>query len=174
MALTAAPTNVTWVGFNGMSIPAAAQGPHTKDDVAPHGFDRTPPGAALAAINATVRLSVATDSQWPAVTRTLIAPGQARDAFIRSRIQLSTTQPVPAGQAPAIQGWVVRSFTPDNAQVDVISRMPDGSLTDNHTTVVWTAGGDWGLLLPDATSTARPVDPIAAIPTTGFVSVKES
>jgi hypothetical protein len=174
VATTAAPTGVAWTEFNGMRIPAADQGPHTDDDIAPHGFDRTPPGAALAAINATIRLSVATDNQWPQVTRLLIAPGAARDAFIRNRIQLSTTDSVPAGQAPTIQGWVVRSFTPTTAKVDVISQMPDGSLADNHTTVVWTAAGDWGLLLPDAASTARPVEPIDAIPTTGFVSVKES
>ena len=56
MPLNTAPVALTWTSFNGMKIPAAKQGPHVPDDVAPHGFDRTPPGAALAAINATIRI----------------------------------------------------------------------------------------------------------------------
>lgn len=173
--LNTAPTGVSWVGFDGMSIPQATQGPHTPDEVAPHGFDRTPPGAALAAINATIRMSVATDEQWPTVTRTLIAPGTARDDFIRNRIQLSTTAPVPAGQAPTVQGWTVTAFTLDRADVDVVTAMPDRSLALNHTTVVWTAAGDWGLLLPENTTTThRPVEAITTLPGGNFVPVKES
>lgn len=174
VAWTSAPTGLRWADFNGMSIPAADQGPHAGvDSDAPHGFDRTPPGAALAAINATIRLSVATDNQWPEITRTLIAPGDTRDAFIRNRIQLSTTDSVPAGAAPTVQGYTVRAFTPDSARIDVVTRMPDGSLALNHTTVVWTAAGDWGLLLPAANATTAPVEAITTLPTP-FVPVKES
>lgn len=174
VALNTPPTALRWDDFNGMSIPEAAQGPHVDDAEAPHGFDRTPPGASLAAINATIRLSVALDDQWADITRTLIAPGTARDDFIRNRIQLSTTAPVPAGQAPTIQGWKVTAFSPDRAAVDIVTALPDRSLTLNHTTVVWTAADDWGLLLPDPTATTRPVDTITALPGGDFVPVKES
>lgn len=162
--LNSAPTSLRWTDFQGMSIPAAAQGPHHTDEVAPHGFDRTPPGAALAAINATIRLSVATDDQWPTVVRTLVAPGTARDAFITARIQLSTTAPVPAGQAPKVLGWKVVQFSPQRATVDIYSRLPDNSMTVNHSSVVWTAFGDWGLLLPYDAAASSPVSAITSLP----------
>ncbi|WP_139104518.1 hypothetical protein [Gordonia sp. UCD-TK1] len=165
--LTAPPTDLRWVEFNGMRLPQAAEGPHEMSDViAPGGFDRTPPGAGLAAVNAIVRLSVALDDQWPQVVRELLAPGQARDDFITNRIQLSTTSGVPAGQAPQVQGWKLTAFTPDKASVDIYTRLPDRSMTVNHTTVVWApAFGDWRLLLPDAAAGASPVDAISATPT---------
>lgn len=162
--VNAAPSGLAWTSFNGMSIPTASQGPHVLDAVAPHGFDRTPPGAALAAINATIRISVAFDDQWPTVVRTTIAPGQTRDAFISNRIQLSTTTPVPAGQAPKVLAWRVTDYTPTRAAVDIITVLPDQSMTVNHTTVVWTALGDWGLVLPDQNATTAPVASITAIP----------
>lgn len=164
MPLNTAPVALTWTSFNGMKIPAAKQGPHVPDDVAPHGFDRTPPGAALAAINATIRISVAFDNQWPEVVRTNVAPGTTRDGFITNRIQVSTTTGVPAGQAPRVIGWKVTSYTADRAGVDIFTQMPDQSLTVNHTTVVWTAFGDWGLLLPAPTATTAPVAAITAVP----------
>lgn len=150
-----------------MRIPQAAEGPtEVTDAVAPEGFDRTPPGAGLAAVNAIVRLSVALDDQWPQVVRELIAPGQTRDDFITNRIQLSTTSGVPTGQAPQVQGWKLTAFTPDKTSVDIYTRLPDGSMTVNHTTVVWApAFGDWRLLLPDAAAGASPVDAITATPT---------
>lgn len=162
------PTDLQWTSFNGMSIPAAGQGPHTPDPDAPHGFDRSPAGAALASINATIRMSVATDDQWPQIVRTLLAPGPQRDAFITSRIQLSTitssTGLVPAGQAPQVLGWQVTAFTPQQAGVDIYTRLPDQSLAVNHTTVVWTGFGDWGLLLPAADATVSPVQTITTVP----------
>jgi hypothetical protein len=165
--LDAPPTNLTWASFNGMSIPQADQGPRTPDQFAPSGFEQSPTGAALASINATIRMSVATDDQWPQIVRTLLAPGPQRDAFIANRIQLSTTDPVPAGQAPQVLGWQVASFTPQRAAVDVYTQLPDRSLTVNHTSVVWTGFGDWGLLLPDTrttSSTAPAVQTISAVP----------
>lgn len=162
--VNAAPTGLAWTTFNGMSIPTASQGPHILDDVAPHGFDRTPPGAALAAINATIRLSVAFDDQWPAVVRTSIAPGGARDRFIADRIQLSTTTPVPAGQAPKVVAWKVTDYTPARAAVDIFTVYPDRSMAVNHVIEVWTGLGDWGRVLPDATATTSAVSSITAIP----------
>ena len=169
--LDAPPTNLTWTSFNGMSIPQADQGPRTPDQLAPRGFEQSPPGAALAAINATIRMSVATDTQWPQIVRTLLAPGPTRDAFIASRIQLSTTDPVPAGQAPRVLGWQVTEFTPQQTNVDVFTQLPDQSLTVNHTTVVWTGFADWGLLLPEAATTTPAVQTISAVPA-GAVRIK--
>lgn len=169
--LDAPPTNLTWASFNGMSIPQADQGPRTPDQLAPRGFEQSPAGAALAAINATIRMSVATDDQWPQIVRTLLAPGPARDAFIASRIQLSTTSPVPAGQAPLVLGWQVTAFTPQQAGVDVFTQLPDQSLAVNHTTVVWTGFGDWGLLLPDTNAAVPAVQTVSAVPA-GAVRIK--
>lgn len=170
--LDAPATGLTWTSFNGMSIPQAEEGPRVKDAVAPHGYEQSPPGAALAAINATIRISVATDSQWPSVVRTEVAPGPTRDAFIANRIQLSTTTSVPAGQAPKVVGWKVTGYELPQATVDIYTEMPDKSMAVNHTTVAWTAASDWGLVLPDTSEGGTvAVEAISAIPA-GAVHVK--
>lgn len=156
VALDQPPTNLACRAFQGVPTPQADQGPHDRVEPAPLGYDRSPPGAALAAINATVRMSVATDSQWTQVSSRLIAPGDGRDWFIANRLKVSTLDAVPAGQAPTILGYRVTSFTPNTADVDFYARQPDQSVTVNHTTVAWTAGQQWALVLPTPDSSVGP------------------
>ncbi|WP_299577462.1 hypothetical protein [uncultured Williamsia sp.] len=164
VAPTAPPSGVAWTSFQGMKIPTADQGPHITTPVAaPHGFDHNGPGAALAAINATVRMSVAADDQWATVGDQLLAPGPARDNWTITRVRLSITTPI-ATDAPKVCGYQMDDYTPQKARVSIISRQADNSLTANAATVVWSAEGDWQLQLPDASSTASPVTAIGALP----------
>ncbi|WP_150116375.1 hypothetical protein [Williamsia herbipolensis] len=146
-----------------MKVPTADQGPHASIPiVAPHGFDHNGPGAGLAAINATVRMSVAADDQWSDVGNQLLAPGPSRDAWTIERVRVSIT--APATDPPKICGYQMRKYTPQRADVAIIARQKDGSYTSNAASVVWGAEGDWQLQLPVSSSTASTVTAVDGIP----------
>ncbi len=140
-------SGLEWVTFQGMSVPQGDQGPSSPDFVAPTGYDRNPAGAALAAMSATVRMSVANDEQWTAVSQ-LLAPGAARDTWAVNRSQVSITEPVRSDQAPTIVGYSVPEYSADRAEVRIYTRQHDGSLSENRTHVVWLSDG-WLLELRD-------------------------
>lgn len=164
VVLDASPTALSWTTFQGVATPVAEEGPRDRTEPAPSGYERSPVGAALAAINATIRMSIATDSQWSAVSTRLIAPGEGRDWFIANRIQVSTTAAVPADEAPVILGYQVTNYESSSATVDIYSRYSDDSLTVNHTSVVWTAAEDWALVLPVPSSQKAPVTAVDEVP----------
>ena len=154
---SSAPNQLRWIDFNGMAIPQAQQGPHNPDPVHPTGFDRSPAGAALAAVNATVRLSVANDEQWAQIVRLNTAPTAGRDWFIQNRIQVSVTRTVNAGEAERVIGYRVRAFNEFGANVDIYTEAPDSSKLVTYTQVQWLPGNeDWGLVLPAATDPTSP------------------
>ncbi|WP_405180776.1 hypothetical protein OG225_06120 [Nocardia sp. NBC_01377] len=157
------PTGLRWWPFQGVDLPVTNQGPRTVEWAVASGFDRSPAGAAVAAIQATVRTSIATDAQWPQIGARMLAPGPARDAWAVARAQISITAPILDG-APKILGYVVSRYTLDASEVDIYSLHPDNSLTRNHTTVLW-QHDDWRLALPDTVSaTAPPVTAVAVTP----------
>ncbi|MBF6176052.1 hypothetical protein [Nocardia blacklockiae] len=152
------PRELTTTVFQGITLPLAAQGPHRRNEPALTGFDHTPAGAALAAIHATVRMSVATDSQWPQIGQQLLAPGPGRDAWAVARAQISLTQPVTT--PPKILGYQIARYTPGEADTAIYTVQPDTSLTRNLATVVW-RNNDWRLLLPDPPGTPTVTAPLA-------------
>ncbi|NEW40543.1 hypothetical protein GV793_16670 [Nocardia cyriacigeorgica] len=161
--LSAAPTNVRWEPFQGVDLPRTDQGPAQESGGAATGFDRSPPGAAIAAITHTVRLSVATDSQWPIVVAEEVVPGPARDEWVVSRVQLSITGPAAPEYAPRLLGYKITGYTDERSTVDVYTEYSDSSKAVNHTVVEW-FDEDWRLRLPDPDSTARPVEDIDELP----------
>ncbi|NEW43004.1 hypothetical protein GV794_07375 [Nocardia cyriacigeorgica] len=161
--LSAAPSNVRWEPFQGVDLPRTDQGPKRESGGAATGFDRSPPGAAIAAITHTVRLSVATDSQWPTVVAAEVVPGPARDEWVVSRVQLSITGPAAPEYAPRLLGYKITGYTDERSTVDVYTEYSDSSKAVNHTVVEW-FDEDWRLRLPDPDSTERPVDAIDELP----------
>lgn len=160
---TAPPTNLTWVTYAGMAIAQADQGPTTgQQSVSPGGYQHSGPGAALAAISSTIRMSVAPDSDWAQIAGALAAPGPGRDAWSLERTQISITDPVPAGQAPQVLGYLVDDYTPEQAVISIITSQPDRSLTATTTTMAWSPPGDWRRVLPDPAS-PDPVNPVRVL-----------
>ncbi|MBF6100565.1 hypothetical protein IU510_21130 [Nocardia cyriacigeorgica] len=151
----AAPTGLRWQRFQGVDLPVTDQGPHHSDGPVVTGFDRSPAGAAIAAAHASVRVSIATDGQWPQIGARMLAPGAGRDAWAVARAQISITAPITSG-APRLLGYVITRYTPETSEVDLYSRHPDNSVTRHHTTVLWQYD-DWRLVLPALTSTSVPV-----------------
>lgn len=148
----AAPTNLTTTVYQGISLPVADQGPHTVTGSIAAGFAHTPAGAALAAIHAIVRMSVAPDDQWTSVGQKMLAPGAGRDDWAVARAQMSITTPV-TGPPPKILGYRIHGYTPARADTAIYTQQPDTSLTCNTATAIW-ADGDWKLLLPDGSHPA--------------------
>ncbi|MBH0774955.1 hypothetical protein IT779_01480 [Nocardia sp. NEAU-351] len=161
--LAAAPTQVRWQDFQGVDLPRTAQGPASVTDGAAVDFEHSPPGAAVAAITHTVRLSVAADSQWPKVVAGEVVPGPARDEWSVNRLQLSITGPAAAEYAPRLLGYRITDYSDSRGTVEVYTEYSDGSKAVNHTTVEWFQQ-DWRLRLPDPESTARPVEAIDELP----------
>ncbi|MBF6245802.1 hypothetical protein IU471_19760 [Nocardia elegans] len=158
----AAPTNVTTTLYQGISLPVSDQGPHTLTGAVAAGFAHSPVGAALAAIHALVRISVAPDDQWATVGQQMLAPGAGRDAWAVARAQMSITTPV-TGPPPKILGYRITGYTPARADTAIYTQQPDTSLTCNTATAIW-ADGDWKLLLPDGNHPALVTAP-NALPT---------
>lgn len=163
VAPTAPPTNVGWTSYAGMAIPHADQGPQAgQQSVSPTGYQHNGPGAALAAISSTIRMSVAPDGEWPQIAGALAAPGPGRDAWSLDRTQISITTDVPDRQAPVVLGYAVTEYTPERAVIAIITRQRDQSLTCTTTTVAWTPPGDWRRVLPDP-GAAGGDNPVAAL-----------
>lgn len=156
-----APTGLTWRTYQGIDLPVAVQGPRVIDGATATDFDRSPAGAALAAIHTTVRMSVAPDSGWAAVGHRMIAPGRGRDAWATARAQVSITTPA-TDTVPTILGYLVTAYADTEAQVQTFSLYPDNSTTRNTATVIWAPDG-WRLRLPD-TVTESPVTAVDSVP----------
>ena len=161
--LSAPPTNVRWQPFQGIPLPWTDQGPSAENEGAAIGFEHAPQGAGVAAMVHTVRLSVTDDGQWSNILAREVVPGQAKDEWAVSRVQLSVTGPADPVYAPRLLGYRITEYTDQRAKVDVYSEYSDGSKSVNHTTVEWFAE-DWRLRLPDPGSNTRPIDPVQALP----------
>ena len=155
------PRELSWRAYRGIDLPVAVQGPRVVDGAIASDFDRSPVGAALAAIHATVRVSVAADGQWASVGQRMIAPGRGRDTWATARAQISITTPA-TDMVPRILGYLVTAYADTEAQVQTYSTYPDRSITRNTATVIWATDG-WRLRLPD-TVTESPVTAVNSVP----------
>ncbi|GGN66129.1 hypothetical protein [Nocardia rhizosphaerihabitans] len=155
------PSGVSWRSWQGIELPVAVQGPRLIDGAVASDFDRSPAGAALAAIHATVRMSLAPDGQWPHVGQRMLAPGPGRDKWATARAQVSISGPA-SDSVPSILGYTLTVYTHTEARVEIYSAYADDSVTRNTATVVWAVDG-WRLLLPDPV-TESPVTAVDSAP----------
>lgn len=163
------PSELSWRSWQGIDLPVAAQGPRVFEGAVASGFDRSPAGAALAAIHATVRMSLATDGQWAQVGQHMLAPGPGRDRWATARAQISITGPA-TDTTPTIAGYVITDYTDTATRIDIYSTYPDHSITRNAATVVYS--DRWRLQLPD-TVIESPVTAVESMPS-GMVALSRS
>ncbi|MFD4351562.1 hypothetical protein ACFWPX_03335 [Nocardia sp. NPDC058518] len=155
------PSGLSWRSWQGIELPVAQQGPRLIEGAVASDWDRSPAGAALAAIHTTVRMSVAPDGQWALVGQRMLASGPGRDKWATARAQISITSPA-AETVPTILGYLIATYTDTEARIDIYATYPDHSITRNTATVVWTADG-WRLLLPDPVIES-PVTAVDSVP----------
>lgn len=154
------PANVHWESYQGIQLPIGADGPKNVGTVAT-GYTHSPQGAALAAINHNVRLSLAPDTTWPQIASQSLIPGPAKDNWVLSRSQISITSAANPALAPRITAYKINNYSPERTDLTVYSTYPDASITSAEQTVLWVSE-DWRLLLPD---------PVAKIPTVHSIPV---
>lgn len=162
--VTGAPEQVTWQSFQSIKLPVSAvSGPSTTVPVA-SGYELSPQGAGLAAINTSVRIATAPDGQWAAQVKASLAPGAGRDDFMINRAQLSI-QPgqVQADALPTVRGYIVRSYDEPAATVEVITSYPDDSVLATTTQLLW-RDGDWKVVLPDPIDAIETQRALQAVP----------
>lgn len=145
---TAPPEQVSWQAYQSIDLPSSAvSGPKSASPAS--GYTQSPQGAALAAIQTTVRISTAPDNQWAAQVRSSVAPGAGRDAFMINRAQLTISPGAPQDEArPTVRGYVMRDYSDQRATVDIITSYSDDSVLSTTARMLW-RDGDWKLVLPD-------------------------
>ena len=164
---TAAPAGVSWSLFQGVALPSSPTAGPTRTEGPVHaGYAHTPEGALLAAAQVGYRHLITPREGWRQVVQQQVVPGPGRDAFVRTRAQV-TTDEVPAGTYGQLAGFRFVTYSPDTAVIQFVTRFRNGTLQVTTSTVRW-ADGDWKLQLqPDgsASPTAQRVDNLA-----GFVA----
>lgn len=164
--VAAPPAEVTWRPYQGVEVPYSNVDGPTADtaSAAPTGYSATPQGAVLAAIQGQARLALAPDTAWATVTRTLVAPGDGRDAYAIARSAASITDAADPATTAAFTGFRVSSYDESRAVIDVATTMPGGQLTAVPVTVLRSTG-DWKIALPAPTGTEDdPTAPAATDP----------
>ena len=164
--LTDPPAEVSWTPYKGIELPVSAvSGPTGQDSGAPIGYEHSPQGAALAAIQTTVRISVADDASWPDLVRVAVAPGAGRDAFSVNRVQLSVQGEADPETKPTIRGYRIADYAEDAATVEVVASYPDDSIAGTSVSVI-RRDDDWKVVLPDPADTDRdaPTVELAELP----------
>lgn len=160
------PQEVTWSSSVGcLALPSSVvSGPHEQEPGAvPHGFERSPQGAVMAAVLGQGWLAAADDDQWPTVVNQLVAPGQGKDQWAQARATLSVEGCL--DPAPEFMGFAFDSFTQERASLALAVRRPDGGLYAMPTQLVWQED-DWRLVLP---SQEEAVDAVELDDLDGFV-----
>lgn len=164
----AAPVDVTWSPVGGIAVPrSAVSGPRDVDGQIASGYEHSPQGAALAAINGSIRLGVADDASWARLLRSAVAPGVARDewAVARAQVERSAGAVADPAKAPRVTGYRIDPYSDTEATVQVVTEFPDTSVATTEVRLLW-RGEDWLLVLPAAAEGRRtvtagsPADPI--------------
>jgi hypothetical protein len=156
---TAPPNDLEWVSVYGNSWPVSDElGPRKVGSVIGECFDRSPIGAALAAVNTmqAIRLAETDTAMQILDTRFLQNAGVdvAREG-IAETYATSAPQDRPWGR---VMGYKVLSFTADAAEVLLIEDWPQrGQYTGAAVTVLWSQG-DWKVQLDESGRTAPNAD----------------
>jgi hypothetical protein len=147
--LLVAPEGARWQLFMGVALPYSPTfGPTVVDGPLYGGFERSQPGALLAAVQLGVRYLLTPDEGWREVLDRQVLPGAGRDAFARNRAGIDPQ--APPGTYGQIAGFRIVTFTPEVAVVQLVSRFPTSGVLQVSTTTVRWVDDDWRLQLqPD-------------------------
>lgn len=160
--LSSAPEILSWVSVNGVWVPLSANDGPSGGTTAFTGFGHSPQGAGIAAINQSVQLSTALDSEWPSILSVVVMPGEARDTYAAYRALISVTSPVDESVVPTILGYGISEYGDNAATVKVYQRYPDESLGSSTVHMAWN-GEDWRIDLPPAGS-QNMVESLSSLP----------
>lgn len=156
------PAGVRWEPWQQVMLPFGVDGPAHVTADADTGYSRTPQGAALAAIQHSIRYSMAPDGTWPSVAAAVLVSNTGKDNWVTTR-ELRHYVRVNPATVPQIQGYTIAAWSAERAAVTVYTGYSDHSTLATDTVVTWTEG-DWRLLLPDPATHTVTERAIAAVP----------
>ncbi|MGV0870343.1 hypothetical protein V6758_13915 [Corynebacterium kalidii] len=137
---TSAP-EADWFDYSGIQLPRGKQGPHTVDPVR-YGYEHSPQGAVLAAINTQAQMALADEKTYPAVSRHSLAPSTGRDQWVQGRSLAEVHGDLEAEHAPQFTGFRIDNYTDTDALVILAADYPEVGLMAYPVQLTWISG-DW-------------------------------
>jgi hypothetical protein len=108
-------------------------------------FANSPTGALYAAANMIALGSSGTQDELKLADK-LLVPGPGRDAAMKeARTRTSTAG---SGETAQVSGFLIRSYSPAEADVDLAIKLPNGALAHSVLSLRWVAG-DWKVKASD-------------------------
>ena len=162
---TEPPADIMWHLLNGANIPiSATAGPVRQFGTILWCFAHTPMGAAMA-VNIIPRHMSGDD--WRTAADQQIVAGVQRDVFEARRASITTTKSQYTANSPA--GFMVVSYSPEEATIRLLIRQSAAAYVVTDLTVVWD-NGDWKLMPLSGGQLYTPVTQASAA--AGFVMWK--
>lgn len=150
--LQAAPADAKWESVAGIKTPVeTADGPRQGGKV-PSGFEHTPQGAVVAAINAQVAMATADDDTWPEVSKVMLVDGPGRDQWAQGRSLMTVSGTV---KDPAkFKGFRIADYKDELTTMVLAVEYPGVGLTAVPVQVTWQ--NDWKAVLPTQQQAVQP------------------
>lgn len=137
---TSAP-EADWYNYAGIQVPRGKQGPHTVDPVR-YGYDHSPQGAVLAAINTQAQMALADEDTYPDVSRHSLAPSAGRDQWVQGRSLAEVHGDLDAATAPTFTGFRIDNYNDTDALVVLAADYPEVGMMAYPVQLSWISG-DW-------------------------------
>lgn len=148
--LSAPPQKLSLSNVKGVKLPVSSV--HGPRDVGTYsdasGWEHSPQGAALAAVNGSIRPMLADDKHWEDAAAAAFAPTAGRDVFTQARVSIIGKGIDKTLLPTAFNGYKFNDYSDEHAAVTVFTSYTDGSKAANEYQMDFT-GGDWKIHLPD-------------------------
>jgi hypothetical protein len=108
-------------------------------------FANSPTGALYAAVNMIALGSSGTQDELKLADK-LLVPGPGRDAAIKAAKTRTST--AGSGETAQVSGFLLKSYSPAEADVDLAIKLPNGALAHSVLSLRWVAG-DWKVKASD-------------------------
>jgi hypothetical protein len=143
----AAPAGVQWEIYDTVALPfSATAGPQVVTGDVARCYAHTPTGALLAAVQIAVRYVLA--ASWRMVLAEQVVPGPGASVYASQRAMEPDVNTTQSGQYGQIAGFQFVTYSPGLAVMQIVSRLPGGTLQVTTMTTQW-SGTDWRLVLHD-------------------------
>ncbi|MGO4188583.1 hypothetical protein [Pseudarthrobacter sp. TAF60_1] len=108
-------------------------------------FANSPTGALYAAANMIALGSSGTQDELK-LAENFLVPGPGRDAAIKAAKTRTST--AGSGETAQVSGFLIKSYSPSEADVDLAIKLPNGALAHSVLSLRWVAG-DWKMKASD-------------------------
>ncbi|QSB07186.1 hypothetical protein [Natronoglycomyces albus] len=143
------PQEIDWQLVGSITLPfSSVYGPAVDDGFTASQFERSPEGALMAAVHLSSRAGgYGPEEMWRATIEHQFIDSPERDALLELMEEQAVDVELTAGDLAALAGFVYRSYSPDEAVIEVVLDNRSGGWYSVLTTVRWIEG-DWRMEAP--------------------------